>query len=258
MNELMAIHDAVARVIARNGRGLLVTVTGTRGSTYRRAGARCVIADDGEITGSISGGCVERDLALRAGTWSTGFAPHEITYDSSGADDVVFGLGLGCRGELDMVVQPFDANHRPDLPPVVQHAVVIFGGRDAQPVAAIAEIIGWRADVFSGVDVPELESYDAIVIMTHNFLRDVALLEAAFASPRARYIGLLGPRQRGEELLIQVGAADARLHNPIGLDLGGETPAEIALAIVAEIQTVLNGRRAEALRDKDAPIHATP
>jgi xanthine dehydrogenase accessory factor len=280
VTELAAIHDAVRRVLKRKGRGLLVTVVATRGSTYRRAGARSVIGDDGEITGAISGGCVERDLALRAKGWTLDFTPRVITYDSSGPEDVVFGLGLGCRGEIDMVVQPFDAAHPPALPPLPQRepivwrtvvdgrellvetlepqrAIVVFGGTDAQPVAAIAQAIGWRTDVFSGVDVPALGNYDAIVIMTHNFLRDVALLEAAFASP-ARYIGLLGPKSRGAELLTQVGAADARLHNPIGLDLGGETPAEIALSIVAEIQSVLTGGTAEALREKDSPIHAMP
>lgn len=258
--ELTAIHEAVQRVIARRGRGLLVTVVATRGSTYRRAGARCVIANDGEVIGAVSGGCVERDLALRARAWPDDFTPRRVTYDSSGPEDIVFGLGLGCRGEIEMLVEPFDADHQPTLPPIPeQRAVIIFGGgSDVEPVAALVRSMAWRADVVSSRTLPELTPYDAAVVMTHNFLRDVELLAALFASP-IPYIGLLGPKSRGEELLTQLGEVTPemrrRLHNPIGLDLGGDSPREIALAIVAEIQAVLNERDGVSLREKSGPIH---
>jgi xanthine/CO dehydrogenase XdhC/CoxF family maturation factor len=78
-----------------------------------------------------------------------------------------------------------------------------------------------------------------------------------------RYIGLLGPRKKYERLLTDLqkeepaaGALLAgRLHSPIGLNLGAETPEEIALSIVAEIQAVLAGRPAGFLRDSPHPIH---
>ncbi|HYO76963.1 MAG TPA: XdhC family protein, partial [Thermoanaerobaculia bacterium] len=71
------------------------------------------------------------------------------------------------------------------------------------------------------------------------------------------YIGLLGPKSRGEELFVEAGLQpDGRIHSPIGLDLGSETPDEIALAIVAEIQAALNRRSARPLRELNAPIHA--
>ncbi|HUP62373.1 MAG TPA: XdhC family protein [Thermoanaerobaculia bacterium] len=111
MHELERVAEAVKRTIDRGKRGLLVTVTGTRGSTYRRAGACVVISEDGEISGAISGGGVERDIAERARTWLDG-APRTITYDSSRADDIVFGLGLGCRGEMDLLIEPFGPSSR--------------------------------------------------------------------------------------------------------------------------------------------------
>jgi xanthine dehydrogenase accessory factor len=290
MHELEKIAAAVQRIVEQGRRGLLVTVIATRGSTYRRAGARCVIGDDGAVTGAISGGCVERDLAERARTWGEDTTARVVAYDSSSADDIVFGLGLGCRGKIDMLVQPFDRAHPPRLPEIPQRrsiefttvlpggetfvetihpqrAVIIFGGgADAEPVAAIARAVGWRAELVTAKTCHpdavktsiDLTLFDAAVIMTHNFLHDVSILGAVMSSPIS-YVGLLGPKSRGQELLTQVEGVTAemleRLHNPIGLDIGGESPEEIALAIVAEIQAALNGRDASGLRDRSGPIH---
>ncbi len=282
MHELQRIHEAVGALLGAHKAGLLVTVIGTRGSTYRRPGARSVIGEDGSVTGAISGGCVERDIALRAKAWVADFQPRVVTYDSSSTEDIVFGLGLGCRGKIEMLVQPFDAAHPPALPPIPRHerlmwttafegrvvleeeiepqrAVAVFGrGPDTEPVANVANAIGWRAEIFQSWDEPDLRGFHAVVIMTHNFLHDVALVQAAFASD-AEYIGLLGPKSRGEEILTQIGVVTPdmrhRLHGPAGLDLGGETPEAIALSIVAEIQAIFHDSTAEPLREKDGPIH---
>lgn len=282
MHELQRIHHAVHALLAERKAGLLITVIGTRGSTYRRPGARSVIGEDGSVTGAISGGCVERDVALRAKAWVADFEPRVVTYDSSSDEDIVFGLGLGCRGKIEMLVQPFDAAHPPALPPVPAHErlrwTTMFEGRivleeeiepqravailgrdpDAEPVAAVASAIGWRAEIIRSWDEPDLRGFHAVVIMTHNFLHDVALLQAAFASD-AEYIGLLGPKSRGEEILTQIGVVTPdmrrRLHSPAGLDLGGETPEAIALSIVAEIQALFHDATGEPLREKDGPIH---
>ena len=262
MREIAKIHAAVDRIASTGRRGLFVTVLSTEGSTYRRAGASCVIDENGQVTGSISGGCVERDIAERANSWLADFAPRTVTYDSSSAEDIVFGLGLGCRGRIEMRVQPFDAAHLPELPAMpAPFRVAIFGrGGDADPVSALATAVGWDVTLFRDYGDPDLSGFDAVVIMTHNFLHDLALLERAFASP-ARYVGLLGPKARGEDLLTQMGGATAamraRLHNPIGLDLGGDSPDDIALAIIAEIQAALHDRDAMPLRKKSGAIHRT-
>ncbi len=94
--------------------------------------------------------------------------------------------------------------------------------------------------------------------MTHNFLHDVELLELLLRSA-IPYVGILGPKRRGAELAASLSdAAHAhigRLRTPIGLDLGGDAPEEIALSIVAEIQAVLHGRDGHALAGRGAPIH---
>ena len=265
MNELQKLHAAAQAIVASGRRGLVLTVVGTRGSTYRRTGARVVVGEDGALCGAISGGCLERDVVERFKAWAGDFTPRVITYDSSRSDDIVFGLGLGCRGELDILVEPFDAEHPPQLPePVIRRVAVFGGGPDAEPVVAMANAVGFTVDHLRPRDVhPEqvaaqvdLTAYEAAIVMTHNYLYDLALLRALLASPM-RYIGLLGPKQRGEELLTELGGVrDERIHNPIGLDLGGETPEEIALSIVAELQTVLNGRSGRHLRESAEAIHA--
>ena len=174
----------------------------------------------------------------------------------------------------------FDVISRP-------RALVIFGAElDALPVMRLAQMLGWHVTIvdtrarsatrerFCAADavIPcraeDVASYitftrdTAAVVMTHNYLDDVELLRALLPSP-ASYIGLLGPKQRTEKLLKDVGAEDfghagshlARLHSPIGIDIGAETPEEIALAVVAEIKAVWAERRAGFLRDRAAPIH---
>jgi xanthine/CO dehydrogenase XdhC/CoxF family maturation factor len=277
MHELDRILTAIRTI----DRGVVVTVIRTAGSTYRRAGARAVISEAGQAFGAISGGCLEKDLAERIRPWLADMQPRIVSYDSTNPSDIVFGLGLGCRGILDLLVEPFDAAHPPRIAafrwngrePVEwttvlpdgetmvelirpRRAVVVFGGgADVEPVVTLARQIGWRADVVTTRQPIPLEEYDAAVVMTHNYQRDVELLPHLMQSQLA-YIGLLGPKSRGEELFVESGLQrDARVHSPIGLDLGSETPDEIALSIVAEIQAVLNRRSGNSLRELNAPIH---
>jgi xanthine dehydrogenase accessory factor len=101
--------------------------------------------------------------------------------------------------------------------------------------------------------------------MSHNYERDLALLMALVPSA-ARYIGVLGSRKRTQELLAEMAKRCAKptktqlakVHAPVGLDVGGETPAEVALSIVAEIQAVFAGRHGGALRGRKGPIHDRP
>jgi xanthine/CO dehydrogenase XdhC/CoxF family maturation factor len=131
---------------------------------------------------------------------------------------------------------------------------VLGWGHDAAPLAELGRALGWDvlqlpASSDHGAIVHAIDASDraAVIVMNHNVTRDVASLGAALAS-KATYIGVLGPRRRTDALLAELGAAgiDHRLHAPVGLALGAETPAEIALSILAEVQAVL----------RDAP--ATP
>ena len=155
-------------------------------------------------------------------------------------------------------------------------AIVVFGaGIDAIPVASFATALGWnvtlvdhrpafleaarRAEVRRVVDTRvaelgsqlDLDVYDAAVVMSHHVTTDVDALRLLSGSSIA-YVGLLGPAARRRLLLDQLSddqrrVLDARLHAPIGLDLGGRTPASIALSIVAELQAHFHGRSARSV-----------
>ena len=357
-------HRAAARPCA------LATVVEVLGSAYRRPGARMLVTEDGELTGAISGGCLEGDARQRARQAIFRGEPALVTYDTRDEDDPRHGLGPGCQGVVRILLEPLDfadadnplellrnfARHpepavlatvfatdatglraavgqrlllsaagalrgTPLLAaPLAEAAratltqgisqvldidtdsgpvrallevlapplrLVVYGaGNDAQPLVHLAASLGWHITVMDGrpnlataarfpeaadvhiVPVRELESqvpdHGAYhVLLSHNYAYDLAALQILLpvAVP---YIGLLGPRAKAARLLEELelseieagGALQNRLHSPIGLSLGGETPEEIALAIVAEIQAVKNGRPPQHLRDTSAAIHA--
>ncbi|HLK15509.1 MAG TPA: XdhC family protein [Fimbriimonadaceae bacterium] len=167
-------------------------------------------------------------------------------------------------------------------------ALTVYGaGHDAIPLVEAAKALGWCVTVidhrktfavpsrFPSADrvlvappesvgangIPEPGS--AVVVMTHNYLNDRTILGRVLSMP-LRYVGQLGPRIRTDRMITELAAegidhtADQldKLHAPIGLDLGGSTPEEVALSIVSEIQTVLSGKQALALRDRPGPLHA--
>ena len=147
---------------------------------------------------------------------------------------------------------------------------VLGAGDDAQPVVALAADLGWRVTVadprpsyattarfpgartvYSGSVNELIEAMDImegalVVIMTHHYVYDLPLLRAMLPLPVA-YVGLLGPRRRAEKMLETLEAEGlpisegmrSRLFAPIGLDVGAEGPEEIALSIIAEIESGL-------------------
>lgn len=165
-------------------------------------------------------------------------------------------------------------------PPI---ALIIAGaGNDAQPLANIADILGWKITLADGrpthatsqrfpnatqilITKPEqllaqveIDENTAFVLMTHNYNYDLALLQLLLPTS-APYIGSLGPKKKLIRMLDEMGLNTAenqsRVHGPIGLDIGAETAEEIAISIIAEIKAVLSGASAKLLKEKSAPIH---
>jgi xanthine dehydrogenase accessory factor len=163
---------------------------------------------------------------------------------------------------------------------------VCGAGPDVIPLVAAAKRLGWHVTLMDhrptlmapeqwpAVErtvVPSLEAIpenvaavdcDAAVIMNHNYERDLAYL-AAWVGTRVPYIGMLGPRQRTEQMLTTLesselvldGSTRQRIRAPVGLDMGAETPEQVALAIVGEIQAVHAERRGGFLSSREGPIH---
>jgi len=84
----------------------LATVVSVEGSSYRRPGARMLISESGETTGVLSGGCLERDVCERAQKVMRSGMPLVVRYDTTNKDDIVWGLGLGCSGIVDVLIEP--------------------------------------------------------------------------------------------------------------------------------------------------------
>jgi xanthine/CO dehydrogenase XdhC/CoxF family maturation factor len=366
MPEALKARDTLARLPAGCG---LATVAAVEGSSYRRPGARLVLAPDGTRFGSISGGCLEEDLILRLREVMAAGPARTLLYDTTEENDLVWGVGLGCHGKVTLLLErhdgmppglafandaagglrqdtvlasvyaaedpallgdrfalsadgrhwhpagpePFVARLRDsardalarrtsawdtfaDLPgrPSVffeyiappPRLVVLGAGDDARPLVRFAADLGWRvtvADPRTAFATPErfpaatgvvatppseiatrvaFDAHTFAVIMTHHYVHDLPLLRALLPLDLP-YLGLLGPRKRAEKLLADLAAGGfhptpaqrSTLHAPVGLDLGGDTPEAVALSMLAEMQSVLEGRDAAPLHRRTRPIH---
>ncbi len=109
MRELRDILAAYARLCERGESGVLASVAHVAGSTYRRPGARMLVLPDDTMVGLISGGCLEGDLLEHARSVRETGTPEIVHYDHRGEDDIVWGLGLGCAGAVDVWLERIDA-----------------------------------------------------------------------------------------------------------------------------------------------------
>ncbi|RZK97282.1 MAG: XdhC/CoxI family protein, partial [Pedobacter sp.] len=171
------------------------------------------------------------------------------------------------------------------IPPNL-HLVIAGAGNDAQPLVELASVLGWQISVLDGrpayaspgrfqkadqvlVVKPE-QVFDQIsvdlqtvfVLMTHNYNYDLALMKLILEREFS-YLGMLGPKKKLERMFAELEETGykisndmrAKVHGPVGLDIGAETAEEIALSIIAEIKAVMSDRSARFLKDKKAPIH---
>ncbi len=293
------IHDIVREYRRHPGQSFaLATLVRARGSSYRRPGARMLIARDGRTVGSLSGGCLEEEVAQRAQEIFASGRACLTSFDTR--------LRFGCNGAIDIFIEPLadqfvaalnahlDAREKcfalttfagasdklgsrvaefeeniDDADSFVQEIhpqprLLIYGsGPDSRPLRSFAEILGWQViEAEQESELPEeVDQWTAAVVKSHNYGRDFAALQKLLPLPLP-YVGLIGPRRRRDQLLADVfesgTVANAGLFAPTGLDLGSETPEEIALAIIAEIQHAFAGGTGSSLREIKAPIHASP
>ena len=159
-----------------------------------------------------------------------------------------------------------------------QRLFVLGAGDDAKPMVSIGALLGWNVTVMDGrahlarperfpeaervlavssasAELQGIRPEDAVVLMTHSYEQDRELL-AALLPLRPRYLGLLGARHRSSLLLSEVAATLGRtvtscceqIYAPVGLDLGGDGPEAIALAVIAEVQACCMGKLGASLR----------
>jgi xanthine dehydrogenase accessory factor len=181
------------------------------------------------------------------------------------------------NGELNAFVELLE-------PPV--SLIIVGAGNDALPLVDMATVLGWQITVADGrsthanrqrfakanslivakpAEAAEqfvIDDRTVIVLMTHNYNYDLALMRLLFQK-KCTYLGILGPKKRLDRLLTELEDEGIvipdenrdMIFGPIGLDIGAETPEEIALSILAEIKTVIAGRHGSFLRERADEIH---
>ncbi|WP_207428833.1 XdhC family protein [Pedobacter sp. SYSU D00535] len=113
MKEIRDILKANQEAIRTGRRRALATVVKVEGSSYRRPGARMLVTEDGQLTGAISGGCLEGDALRKALYVMNQQKPMLVTYDTNDEDDAKIGVGLGCNGIIHILIEPLLDNNNP-------------------------------------------------------------------------------------------------------------------------------------------------
>ena len=266
----------------------LATLIDVEGSSYRRAGARMLVCQDGLTIGSLSGGCIEEEVAQRAIDVLHGGEPAMTTFDTR--------QRFGCHGKISILIERvaegffrkvaerLDARSSCFVMTtesgsrIVEHGheqewrlvqeihppirLLLFGdGPDTMPLRSLGGLLGWQSMEIFDPDAFSIErdQWTAAVVKSHNYGRDFVALRKLLPL-NLRYVGVVGARRRRDQLLndlldagITIGPG---LFAPAGLDLRADTPEEIALAIVTEIQSVFASGSRVSLRDRKSPIHA--
>jgi xanthine dehydrogenase accessory factor len=266
------IYDEIARIQREGGTAALVTIVATRGSTPRKAGAKMLIYPDGRAIGTVGGGCVDRRVFAEAARVFDEGRARLCGYDLD--SDVAAELGMVCGGHMEVFVERIDAEPR----------VVLFGGGHVgKTLAHLCSVVGFkvtvvddRADFAARERFPDADEvlqedfgragervahYGApfVVVVTRGHQHDREVLGQVLRE-NTRYVGLLGSRHKIAAMCQELqrhGIPEERIaevRTPVGLDIGAQTPEEIALSICAELVATRYGRAGGALCEaRDAP-----
>lgn len=271
---MLDIFEEIARMRANGERGALATVISTRGSTPGRETMRLLVRESGSFAGTVGGGCVEAEVVELARAVIADETPRRETFRLT--ESATGASGLLCGGEIEVFVEP-----------ITMPTLLLFGaGHVSRDLCDIAARAGFRVTVaddrasFANADrfplaqrVVAAPTFEACfeklpvtrstycVVVTRGHAMDLECTDFALHS-EAPYVGLIGSRVKVKAVLGRLrdggrldGVDLARLHAPIGLDLGGGTHGEIAVAVVAELIAHRRGVL-EGLRTKRLPADA--
>jgi xanthine dehydrogenase accessory factor len=251
---LAAAYERIRARIDQGGSGVLIMRLPDPGDATADAGA-LVVLDDGTTAGTLGGAELDAAAAARASEQLRLGASRTVRLAAAGSETDAFfevlgrGPALIVFGGGNVAVPLVEMARTLAMHVLVVEARERFGGTDRFPGAH---------EVLVGVpsEIAESLSYDpatAVVMVTHDYKWDLPVLKKVLETD-AGYVGMLGSRRRGEGILAML-AEDgveaeqiARVHTPVGLDIGASSAQEIALSILAEIVAVRNGRGGGSMR----------
>ena len=270
MDETTQVLQALLQARERRHPCALVTVVETSGSIPRAVGAKMLVYPDARIVGTVGGGKFESLVITDAvalmdarQTILKSYPLHEGHAESFGAI---------CGGEVRVLIEPQGPR---------ESVTLVGAGHCSRAIAAYAQQCGLGVTVIDDrpetlTDFPANQLIrdispaafiadhpwrcdDALVLVSPNFNIDRDALRAAIAHPGAGYVGMIGSRKKVRQVFAELegeGIASeslAAVHAPIGLDIGADSPAEIAISVLAEILIVLRGRQGNHLRQSLQP-----
>jgi xanthine dehydrogenase accessory factor len=263
------LWQEIASALAERRKIVVATIVRDSGSVPRRSGAKMLVLADGSTRGSVGGGIFEmrviRDAltALSAGQSVT----HNYSFNPTGTVADAFGAVCGGQAEVFLeVVMPRDrllivggghcGRALAQAAALLEFSIVVADDRveyarpEDFPFPGVEQVLHLPPD-FRGLPEPDDQTY--VVLVTKGFVTDEAALRRVIDSPAA-YLGMIGSLKKRDVVYANMradGIAEeklAKVHAPVGLEIGADTPAEIAVSILAEIVQVRAKRRATAGR----------
>ncbi len=251
----MDLFEEIVRMRKAGQRGALATIVHTNGSIPSYESSRMLVREDGSVSGTIGGGCVEAEVWAAAKEVMQQEQPRKMTFNLN--HDADYDVGLICGGTLEIFVEPL-------LP---QPMLYIFGGGHVSlAVARAASAAGFgigviddraafanseRFPMATEVHISYEEAFEKLkpnassylLIVTRGHKDDMRVLAWAVRTP-ARYIGMIGSKRKVISVykaLEREGYSPEefeRVNAPVGLDIGALSPEEIAVSIAAELIAV--------------------
>jgi len=249
----MDVFEELVQVRRGGQKAALCTIVEVEGSIPSFQSAKMLIREDGSMVGTIGGGCTEAEVWQAAREVMETEKPRMLSFRLN--QEAAYDNGLICGGQLNVYVEPV-------LP--IPTAYIFGGGHISKSLSKVASLAGFRtaviddreqyanaerfpeafevhADEYENV-FPKLEVSSAtyLIIVTRGHKDDMTVLRWA-AQTEARYVAMIGSKRKTIEVakhLVEAGVPAeklARVHAPMGFDIGAVTPEEIAVSVVAEM-----------------------
>jgi xanthine dehydrogenase accessory factor len=252
----MDVYDELVRLRKHGQKCALATIVQVNGSIPSYESAKLLVREDGSMIGTIGGGCVEAEVWTAAREVIDTEKPRHLTF--SLGQDAAYDNGLICGGQLNIFVEPVVPQPR---------AFIFGGGHVSKSISKVANLAGFAtiivddreafanrerfpeaeetyADAYEDV-FPKLTvtSSSYLIIVTRGHRDDMRVLRWAVGTP-ARYISMIGSKRKTISVIHELEKegipreAFERVFAPMGLEIGAESPEEIAVSVVAEMIAV--------------------